>query len=150
IVSWFNSFYQYIYLTDFEKALKESRYQAQNWLKCSLEELRCELPFFVFSDRDFDEIKPFLHTTHLMEFNKLLKMWPQDELDLIVLANCLTNYWIIDDLTHIFEKKSVYLWLLSNEKKLEELFWKTSDSVVQKLVSDALEVIKYAVKFWKQ
>lgn len=140
ISSWFDAFVEYKYIGEFEEAINKSRLQAQDWLRNPTENLACELPLSVFENIRFGEVKVFLSPKQLNKLNNLLNLWPEYEIDFLVLASSDNLYFALE----IFDKKAVFNWLVKYEKVLEEIFFKLSNVLLEKLFSEGIERLRCA------
>lgn len=144
IENWFYDYFQHIYINEFEDRIQNSRLLAQNFLDGLTENLSCELPLSIFFDADLEDIMPYLPSKIQDSFSKLLAMWPQNLIDIVVLASCLANSWFMDINDKKFCKEKVMSWIQKNEKIIEEQFWETTKPYMQKIYSEALEKIKWS------
>ncbi len=144
--NWFYDYFQDIYISEFENQIQKSRLLAQQYLEGHISEMSCVFPFDVFFDYDLEDIKQFLPSKITDNFSYLLDFWPQNFLDLLVLADCLANNKLIEcKLIDVFGKENSIFWAKKNEQLLEKQFWKTSNVNLQRLYSDALDQIKWTV-----
>ncbi len=148
IIHWFIAYLQFKYFGDFENQVQNLRTETQNWLNetPSSESFYFYLPFPDFLGCQ-DEIRSLLPVSTIEEFSILLDLWPQNELDLITFSLLLTTssdgqyLYVASESKEIFPSNKVWLWFLDIEARLEEMFWKTSNSRLQQLLSDALQAI---------
>ena len=121
------------------RLIEQSRLKVKDWLKGRIQELPCEFPFAIFSERDFSEMAPFLDSGLLEKFADLLDLWPLNEIDFVVYASCLTKHQILFGYNELFNER-MPTWITRNERMLEDLFWKPEDHGLQKLFSDAISL----------
>lgn len=127
------------------ESLISSRKKAAHWLENRSAELCCELSFCLFSVQNIIELyQSTFFSNDLPNLSLCLDQWPSNKLDFIVLASCLRDdsiSSIMKGFEEIYPEK-VKEWYLFSAKRLEALFFETSDSDLQQLFSNShLEII---------
>lgn len=138
ILSWFNAYCFYIFIGDFNKLIESSRLNVHEFLSGNIDKLSCEFPLSFLYTYDFNEMMPYLNPELLDNIFELLDTWPIEENDFIAYAYCVKSGQMSLEYDNKLYKKRYSEWVIKNNIKLEEFFWKTNNPYLQQLFSDVL------------
>ncbi len=143
---WFCAYSQFYYVGRLKETIEKSRLNVTEWLEGHAEELYLEeFPFYDLVEDTFTEmaiqkvfVSQILYPELVERFVNLLTIWPENEADVIAYAYYLNNYRVFSDCNYGIFSEQIPSWISKNEKMMEELFFKTKNPKVQKLLSESL------------